>query len=284
MLPIYLKYLIYFFSGSILIIVITHIAEKRSRKTAGILMCLPVITFLSLLFLAISQGTDFSSRAAVWNPIGGIADLVYMGLFALGINLQEYIGKKGMRNDRINKYIELLWGLISGFTGYFICIAILSRFPIKSGWSSLFALWMAAIVFYFFFKRLREDELSISSHTSMNEIVLRGFFGGSAVASVVILGDLFGYKWGGIFSSFPGTITPVLILLHLKNGKEIIPGVIKSAPIGLSATGLYSCMVWIMYPAYGIVAGTLASYFIVFCFLLVISYVPPYLKKSDNYP
>jgi hypothetical protein len=53
----YLKYLIYFLSGSLLITAITLIAEKKSQKVAGILMCLPVITFLSLLFLGIFGGS-----------------------------------------------------------------------------------------------------------------------------------------------------------------------------------------------------------------------------------
>jgi hypothetical protein len=70
MLFTYLKYLIYFLSGSILITAITLVAEKRSQKIAGILMCLPVISFLSLLFIGISQGAEFAGRAAVWNPIG----------------------------------------------------------------------------------------------------------------------------------------------------------------------------------------------------------------------
>jgi len=73
---------------------------------------------------------------------------------------------------------------------------------------------------------------------SVKEIIFRGLFGGSVVAAIVILGDSAGYIWGGLFSSFPGTITPVLILLHLKNGKDMSYGVIKSAPIGLSGTGL----------------------------------------------
>ncbi len=89
----YLKYLIYFLSGSILITAITLVAEKRSQKIAGILMCLPVITFISLLFLGVSQGAEFASMAAVWNPIGAVADLVYIGLFAIGINLPRYVGK-----------------------------------------------------------------------------------------------------------------------------------------------------------------------------------------------
>lgn len=181
---IYLKYLIYFLSGSILITAITLVAEKRSRKIAGILMCLP-----------------------------------------------EYIGKTNTLSDGTKRSIEILSGLLSGFAGYFLCIAVLSQLPITSGWVSLFALWVAA---------------------------------------VVVLGDSFGYLWGGLFSSFPGTITPVLVLLHLKNGKSIISGVIKSSPIGLSATGLYSCMVWLLYPMYGIIAGTFASYLAVIGFLSVI--------------
>jgi hypothetical protein len=112
--------------------------------------------------------------------------------------------------------------------------------PITSGWVSLFALWAAAVIFYILFKRLKENYTGKLKSVSANDIIFRAIFGGAVVAAVVILGDSFGYIWGGLFSSFPGTITPVLVLLHLKNGKGIISGVIKSAPIGLSATGLYS--------------------------------------------
>jgi len=265
-----LKHLIYFLSGSILITAITLVAEKRSQKIAGILMCLPVITFLSLLFIGISQGAGFAGRAAVWNPIGAVADLVYMGLFAVGINLPGYIGKTNTLSDGTKKIIDLLSGLVSGFAGYFLSIAVFSQLQITSGWVSLFALWAAAIIFYIFFKRLKENYAGKPKRVSANDIIFRAIFGGAVVAAVVILGDSFGYIWGGLFSSFPGTITPVLVLLHLKNGKGIISGVIKSSPIGLSATGLYSCMVWLLYPVYGIIAGTLAAYLAVLGFLSVI--------------
>jgi hypothetical protein len=88
----------------------------------------------------------------------------------------------------------------------------------------------------------------------------------------MILGDSFGYLWGGLFSFFPATITPVLVLLHMRNGKDIIPGVIKSSHIGLSATGLYSCIIWLMYPVYGIATGTIVSYVAVFVFLFMLFY------------
>ena len=151
-----LKYLIYFLSGSILITAITLVAEKRSQKIAGILMCLPVITFLSLLFIGISQGAEFAGRAAVWNPIGAVADLVYIGLFAVGINLPGYFGKTNTLSDRMKKIIDLLSGLLSGFAGYFLSIAIFSHLPITSGWVSLFALWAAAVIFYIFLKGSRK--------------------------------------------------------------------------------------------------------------------------------
>ena len=98
------------------------------------------------------------------------------------------------------------------------------------------------------------------------------------MAAVVILADSFGSLWGGLFSSFPAAITPVLVLLHKRNGKDIISGVIKSSPIGLSATGLYSCMIWLLYPAYGIIAGTIISYMAVFGFLYIL-----YFEKRHKF-
>ncbi len=271
---LYLKYLIYFISGSILITSITIIAEKKSPKIAGIMMSLPVITFLSLLFMAVSQGADFSSKAAVWNPIGAIADLVYMGFFAVGIGLPGYIqkntGRREGKNGNIEKIIEILAGLLFGFAGYFLFILISSKFQIASGWISLAYLWIFAIIFYVVFKRMKEIKLEKPQLVSVKEIIFRGLFGGGVVAAVVILGDSAGHMWGGLFSSFPGTITPVLVLLHLKNGKDMSCCVIKSAPIGLSGTGLYSCMVWLLYPVYGIVLGTVVSYLAVFVFLFAL--------------
>jgi hypothetical protein len=271
---IYLKYLIYFISGSVLITSITIIAEKKSPKIAGIMMSLPVITFLSLLFMAISQGADFSSKAAIWNPIGAIADLVYMGLFAVGIGLPGYIqrntGGRESKYCKNEKIVEILTGLLVGFTGYLLFILISSKFQIASGWISLAYLWIFAIIFYVLFKRLKEIMLEKPQLVSAKEIVFRGLFGGGVVAAIVILGDSAGHIWGGLFSSFPGTITPVLVLLHLKNGKDMSCCAIKSAPIGLSGTGLYSCMVWLLYPVYGIFMGTLVSYLVVFAFLFAL--------------
>jgi hypothetical protein len=276
-----IKYLVYFISGSILITLITIIAEKKSPKIAGILMCLPVITFLSLLFMAVSQGVDFSGKAALWNPIGAIADLIFMTLFAIGIKIPEYLENKRQKdmfiykNHNNHKIREILFGLLTGFSGYFVAILILSNFPVSNGWISLFFLWVAAVIFFWIFRRLREIQIEKEKIISSSDIVLRGLFGGAVVAGVLILADSTGYIWGGLFSSFPGTITPVLVLLHLKNGREMSYSIIKSSPIGLSATGLYSCMIWLLYPLYGIIVGTLVSYLAVIGFLYVI-------KKTAN--
>jgi hypothetical protein len=270
-----LKYLIYFITGSILIASITVIAEKKSPKIAGILMSLPVITFLSLVFMAVSQGVGFAGKAALWNPIGAIADLVYMGFFAVGISIPGFLDTRRKMNYIHNsgnneKIKEIFCGLITGFVAYFVSILILSKFSISSGWVSLIFLWIAAIISYRIYRLFPDMKIAPKKIVSLKAILFRGLFGGSAVAAIVILGDSAGYLWGGLFSSFPGTITPVIVLLHLKNGKEMSYSVIKSSPIGLSATGLYSCMVWLLYPSVGIITGTLVSYMAVMGFLSVI--------------
>jgi len=268
-----LKYFVYFISGSILIASITVIAEKKSPRIAGILMSLPVITFLSLIFMAVSHGVDFAGKAALWNPIGAIADLIYMGFFAAGLKIPEYIDIKQNgknRNGTSDRIKEVCYGLITGFAGYFVSILVLSKLSISSGWFSLIFLWIAAIISYKIFRRFPDMKIAPKKIVSSKDILSRCLFGGSAVAAIVILGDSAGYLWGGLFSSFPGTITPVLVLLHLRNGKEMSFTVIKSSPIGLSATGFYSCMVWLFYPLYGILIGTVVSYAAVLGFLFVI--------------
>jgi len=77
-------------------------------------------------------------------------------------------------------------------------------------------------------------------------------FWGAVVAGVVILADSAGYLWGGIFSSFPGTITPVLVLLHLKEreGNELQHN--KKFTNRIKRHWALFRMVWLLYPLYGI--------------------------------
>ncbi|HLB71989.1 MAG TPA: hypothetical protein VJJ51_13175, partial [Candidatus Methanoperedens sp.] len=81
--------------------------------------------------MAVSQGVGFSSQAAIWNPIGAIADLVYMALFAVGVNLPGYLG--GNKNARTRKIKEVFFGLLLGFTGYILFILISGQFTVLSG-------------------------------------------------------------------------------------------------------------------------------------------------------
>ena len=269
------RYLIYFISGSFLIAIITTIAETKSAKLAGIAMSLPGITFLSLIFIGISQGSNFSSKAAMWNPIGCVADLAFMGLFAIGINLLKYVKFKNVgRNTNIKEnenLYEVLCGISIALLGYFLIILVLSKIPTINGWTSVAFLWIAVVFFCILFKNyVSINTKNIKKIVSKKDIILRGLFGGCTVAAVVIVGDIAGDKWAGLFSSFPGTIAPVLILLHYRNGKNMSYNVIKSAPIGLASTGLYSLIVWLSYPIYGIWIGTFVSYLVALVFLIIL--------------
>ncbi len=253
-----LRYVLYFLTGSGLIAGIILVAERRSPRLAGILMALPTITFISLLFMALEHDAEFASKAAIWNPVGIVADVIFLGMFAFGTRISR--GASG-----------LLIAFALAFLGYFTAIFLLRWLPISSGFQALALLWIACIAAYILFRRLAACEFERRVTAGWQEVLLRGVFGGSVVSGVIFLGDNAGPLWGGIFSSFPGTITPVLMLLYLSHGMEMTDSVIRDSPIGLAGTGLYSCMVWVLYPVGGVFSGTIGAILILIIFLSALS-------------
>lgn len=253
-----IRYVLYFLTGSGLIAGITLIAERNSPRLAGILMALPTITFISLLIMALEYGAEFASKAAVWNPVGIVADVIFLGMFAFGTRISH--GKGG-----------LITALALAFSGYFISIFLLRWLPISSGFQALAMLWIACIAAYISFRKLAALNFDRRDFTGWLGLLLRGVFGGIVVSGIIFLGDIAGPLWGGIFSSFPGTMTPVLILLYLSHGIEMTDSVIRDSPVGLAGTGLYSCTVWLLYPAGGVFLGTLGAFLILLAFLFAIA-------------
>lgn len=262
-----LKYVLYFLIGSGLIASITLIAERASPRLAGILMALPTITFFSLLFMALEHGVEFAGSAAMWNPLGIVADVVFLELFVLGTRIST-----GNR--------ALIIALLLAFAGYFSGIFLLRFLPLENGFQALALLWLSCIAAYISFRKLADIKFDSRAIASWQQILFRGSFGGIVISGVIFLGDVAGSLWGGIFSSFPGTITPVLILLYSSHGREMTDSVIRDSPIGLAGTGLYSCMIWLLYPVGEILSGTLGAILILIAFLLTISFFRTYFEQQ----
>jgi hypothetical protein len=249
-----LKYLLYFLAGSGLIASITIIAERNSPRLAGILMALPTITFLSLLLIAIDRGMQFASSAAMWNPIGLIADVIFLGLFALSTRILH----------------SLAISLLLAFTSYFTSILLLKSLAIANGYEALAILWLSCLAAFILFRRLPAKKFK-RVKASWKQFLFRGSFGGIVITSIVFLSDIASAIWSGIFSAFPGTITPVLIVLYLSYGREMTDSLIRDSPLGLAGTGLYSFMVWLLYPSGDLILSTLAALLVLIAFLLAIS-------------
>ncbi len=255
MLPM-LKYMLYFFVGSGLIASITTIAERNSPRLAGILMTLPTITFLSLLLIAIEQGVEFASSAAMWNSIGLVADVIFLGMFALGTRISH----------------SLALSLFLAFISYFTSIFLLKSLPLANGFQALALLWLSCLAAYISFRRLNAKKFK-QVIASWKQILFRGSFGGIVVIGIVLLSDIASATLSGIFSAFPGTITPVLIVLYLSYGREMTDSVIRDSPLGLAGTGLYSFIIWLLYPREDLLSSTLEAFLILIAFLLAISFL-----------
>ena len=65
--------------------------------------------------------------------------------------------------------------------------------------------------------------------------------------------------WAGLFSAFPTTTFPLILIVHYTYEARHVHTIIKNIPKGLGAIIIYSSGVFIFYPLCGVVVGTLLS-------------------------
>ena len=91
-------------------------------------------------------------------------------------------------------------------------------------------------------------------------------------------------KWAGLFSAFPITLFPLILIVHITYDKEHVHTIIKNFPVGLGALIVYSLSVYKSYPIWGIYLGTAVSLMMstvyLFGLFAVIGMVK--MKKSIN--
>ena len=97
---------------------------------------------------------------------------------------------------------------------------------------------------------------------SVWQIGLRAVFAGSVVASVIILAQFLPPYAVGIFSTFPAVLLSTMIILVLNQSNEFARATGKILVLSSSNIVVYGVGIYFTYPQYGIVWGTLISFFL----------------------
>jgi uncharacterized membrane protein (GlpM family) len=241
--PFFLKLFLSFIAGSIWVVIATVIAEKHGSKIGGLILGLPSTIVLALFFIGWTESPQAAVDASVLIPIMGAINTAFVLCYLT-------LAKKGLFRALTAAFI--LWFILSatlvvtGFSDFALSIIIfLPSLPLS--------IYLIERVL-----RIRSEpgrEVVYTHH----QLLFRGLFTGSVIASAVFLSKIGGPVLGGVFSMFPAMGTSTIVVTHLAHGPKFSSAVIKVSVLSGIAIVIYGFSVMYCYPRFGLELGTIIS-------------------------
>ncbi len=232
------------------------IAERVSPRVAGILAGYPLGAAIALFFYGIEIGTGFAADSAVYTLSGLVAT-------------QAFVYGYYRASQSVNQFI-IPAASAGGLIFYFGVSWLLHFVPLNR----LTAVLMPMISIFCFVHLFRKIEnVTIARRITLTRRVI--VFRAAAAAGIILIitgtARWVGPVWAGLFSAFPVTLFPLMLIVHYTYDRKAVHTIIKNFPRGLGALITYCLSVSIVYPRLGVGAGTVVSFIAATTYLLIFS-------------
>ncbi|MBN1756547.1 hypothetical protein JW877_10115 [bacterium] len=227
------------------VLLLSLIAERVSPRLAGLLSGFPTGSALTLFFYGLELGPRFAAQSAVYNLTGLLAMQTLFFIYYL-------VSMKLKKNN-------ILLLSVFAITGWFIVIFILHFFKMNRCTALLVSI--AGIFLYsFLFRNISEVKISRPIRLGVFTLFIRALFSAAVILLITGVARMVDARWAGLFSSFPLTAFPLVLIIHFSYGKTEVHALIKNIPPGMGSLVFYSLTVSWAYVNWGIFWGTLASF------------------------
>ena len=257
------------FVAMAMVVTLSIVAEKVSPRISGIIAGYPLGVAITLFFYGLEINPDFASESAIYTLLGLIASQSFVYTY--------------YKASQIFIRLSVLTSSAFSIFGYLFISNLLRLFNFTK--PSIIALTIISLILFIFLFRGIEN-VKIQKKISLNNKVIFARAGLAAFIVILItsVAKLVGVKWAGLFSAFPITLFPLILIVHITYDKEHVHTIIKNFPVGLGALIVYSLSVYKSYPIWGIYLGTAVSLMMstvyLFGLFAVIGMVK--MKKSIN--
>ncbi|MGJ8549936.1 hypothetical protein [Winogradskyella wichelsiae] len=236
------------------VIGLSLLAENVSPKVAGILSGYPSGSAITLFFFGLEVSPEFAAVSSVYNMIGLTASLSFVYIYYIASNF-------------LTKFNILLSSLTAIF-GYFLIVFLLHLIDINKYIAILIPITFS-FLFIYLFKNIKNINIQTKAKLNYKILFVRAFFAALIILLITSAPKFVGPTWAGLFSAFPTTLFPLMLIIHFTYSKEHVHTVIKNVPVGMFSLIIYSLVVSIVYPLLGIYIGTIVSFAAATLYLLV---------------
>lgn len=237
------------------VLILSLVAEWVSPKVSGIISGIPTGTAIILFFYGLEQGTEFASQSSLFNLVGMLSMQVFIYLYF----------KASTKNSKMN----IFFSSIIAIGGYLITILLLKQFQF-SLITALIVPLLSIPLFTHLFKKIKESTIKNTVKLNPKVLLIRAIVASLVILFVTSIAQFVDPRWAGLFSAFPTTLFPLILIIHNAYGKEHVHTIIKNVPQGQWGMVMYVISVFFLYPLLGVYLGTLISYSVVILYLLVL--------------
>jgi len=245
MLSLPFQTIIPFILSAFVVILITIIAEKFGTKVGGILGTLPSTIIVAYIFIALNKGLIFASNSVAVVPAEIGINLLFLFIVAILINRSIYLA----------------------FTCSFIVWTLLSFILWYVNLQNIYISVLICLIFLSITFITLEKVKKIKSsgkktvHYTVKKITFRGLLTGTIITITVLLSNV-GEVISGIISVFPAIITSTMVISYYEHGPDFASSMAKSMILGSLSVMSYAASIHFFYPLYGILIGSIISFFI----------------------
>jgi len=226
------------------------IAEHVSPSVAGILVCFPTVTAISFFFFGYEISPKFASHSALYTMIGLVATQVFIYFYY-----------------KASLKFNILFSSLLATSGYFIAIWML-HFVDLNKLIAIFISLISTLSLVYIFKSIPNVKIKNKVKLNHKIVFIRGICGASVLLIITGIAKIVGPTWSGLFSAFPTTLFPLMLIVHLTYDTEHVHTIIKNFPVGIFSSLFYALSVSIVYPIVGIYWETVISYIIAIIYLI----------------
>jgi uncharacterized membrane protein (GlpM family) len=242
--PFYLKLLLAFGVGGLMVTLATVAAERLGSKMGGLVGGLPTMVATSLFFIGYAQTPQTASQATNTIPL-------IMGCNGFFLVIYVILAKRGA-------WVGMMGALILWFALAWVVLFL----RVDSFAISLVIFIISLIGTY----HLLENRFRLPSAGRLSirytpfQIISRALFSGSVVSAAVYLSKVGGPIWGGIVAPFPTVYISTLIIIAKSKGVEFSRMITKSLLVsGMINVVVYATAVRYFYPQLSLALGTILS-------------------------
>jgi hypothetical protein len=235
---------------SILVVVtLSLIAERAGPRFAGIVAGYPLGAAISLFFIGVEISPEFAARSAIFTTAGLAATVAFVGGYLLGLRWA----------DGHSLPAALTFSIGSAMAAYGLAVGLILAIPINGISAPLIALLSIAVAVRVF-RAIPDTVIRNRIRLSFSATVLRAVFAAAVILAITTAARLVGPDWAGLFSAFPITMLPLLVIIQVTYQPAHVRTIIRNVPRGLGSLLIYTLTVAATYPHLGIAWGTILGY------------------------